>query len=150
MKRFIISAVVLGAFLLIGRAWAGEVWKGSFVTGAAASADNLEPVDGGGFVLPARAKISVQCSVDSYVCVDRRACTAAAGTKVLADTLFPTSTNEQVVFKGTGGGPCTVGPCMALADGGTILTTSMSATVSAIPVTSGAATCKVFSRFGNE
>ena len=152
MRRYVFAGLVAFGFLAALKASAGEVFLGEF-TMDAGSSDNLEPADGGGFVLPARARISVMCSADSYVCVDRRVCTAQVGIPVSASQLLPTSTNEQVTFKGTAlaDGGCYPGPCVATSDGGTAVTTLRSGIVSAIPVTLGTNTrCVVWSRFGNE
>lgn len=158
MKKIALVALFGAAFALAVPALAGEAWLGtiSFDGGSGnwsvMSGDNLETIDGGAFILQEQTKVSVQCSADSYVCMDRRTCTAAAGVKVTADTLFLTSTRAARAVSGTtqSDGGCHPGPCIALGDGGTNGTTRMSATISATPVTVGATQCKVFSRSGNE
>lgn len=132
MKRvvsLIIGLMVAGA----GTAFAGEKFLGTIFVLDAGSVHSAFAEDGGGFNMHPRTKITVQCDANTYVCVDRLACTAATGVKVTIDQAFPTTTE----------GPQTV---VNSVDAGVTRTS----VVSVIPVTGATSTCRIWSRVGDE
>jgi hypothetical protein len=126
MKRIIFVVLVVA-----GAALAGESWVGT-VSPRAGNANNRAGGTDAGFVLPANAKITVQCgltgggSANSYVCIDKTTCSASLGVNLTGNQALPTSTATSRV----------------LTDGG------MSALISVYSAQND--DCLVFVRQGNE
>lgn len=76
-------------------------------------------------------KVTIQCTVDSYVCVDSEVCTSATGFYVAAQ---PVAHPTDIIQRS------------AVYDGGTATTYF----VSAIPVSGTTGACKVMGRTGRE
>ena len=117
---------------------AGERPLGLIVTTDAGIATNR--CTGVPFIIPSYAKLTVQCTVDVALQTNAVNTDGGVGLTLATGTMFPTSTGaaQSLTCRGYN------------ADGGTTLTTHYGGHLAIVPLSTAAATCKVFERSGTE
>jgi hypothetical protein len=129
---------VFAASALVGPARAAEKYVGTIVVTDAGAVHNLFPTDGGAFYIAPNSLITVQPSVNAYICVDELTaakaptCSTTVGVLVPSGTAFPSS--------------CASATAVQVADGGFV----QSCTVTCLPASGASVNCPVWVRKGNE
>lgn len=140
MRPLLVTLATFIAVASLTPALANEAYLGTiYVTDAGSgttAVHNLTAADGGAFLIASRSKLSIQPSANAFVCIDSKpagvpTCDSTRGTRIDANTLFPTS--------------CSSASSVALPDGGVT-----SCLVSCVPVSGASVTCPVWSRIGDE